>query len=172
MTPSPAIVVSLCALILTFYQAWASRRHNRLSVRPYIVSRWNKRKENEGTFLSYELINVGLGPAIVKEFTVTVPGFQRQNRSIPLIEELVAHVLVPGKIRYHLKKQSFPTAGYCIVAHETYLVGEVFLPTPSSNDEQHADSILQSIDLRLRYASFYGEVFRFPEEVHRHRAEE
>jgi hypothetical protein len=83
-----------------------------------------------------------------------------------LIEELVATVLVPGKIRYQLKKQSMPSPGFCFVPREPYVVGEVFLPKPSADDEQHANAILQSIILRLRYESFYGEGFCFPDNVH------
>lgn len=158
-----AFIVSLCALGLTIWQALASRRHNRLSVRPHIISRWGKRRENEGTYFTYELINVGLGPALVKEFSLAVPDFKRSNRSIPLIEELVAHILVPGKIRYQLKKQSMPSPGFCFVAREPYLLGEVFLPKPSADDEQHTDAILQAITLRLRYTSFYEEEFSFPD---------
>ena len=157
-----SFIVSLCAIGLTIWQALVSRRHNRLSVRPHIISRWGKRRENEGTYFTYELMNVGLGPAMVEEFSLNVPGFSRRDQSISLIEELLVHILVPGKIMYLLKKHSMPSPGFCFVPEEPYLVGEVFLPKPSTEDEQHSNAILQSIEIRLRYASFYGEHFVFP----------
>ena len=39
----PEMIIALCALGLTLYQAWLTRRHNRLAVMPHLD--WNRAKQ-------------------------------------------------------------------------------------------------------------------------------
>ena len=58
-----AIIFSLCALGLTFYQGTLSRRHNRLSLKPHLI--WKTSLVHKEDIAEFKVIfeNVGLGPA-------------------------------------------------------------------------------------------------------------
>lgn len=65
------IVVSLCAISLTVFQAASTRRHARLSVQPRLG--WSIDVSPDGT-VRYGLVNEGLGPAIITSLALTVDG--------------------------------------------------------------------------------------------------
>jgi hypothetical protein len=66
------IVVSLCAISLTVFQAAATRRHARLSVQPRVDLRIEL-NDSAGTVL-LSMVNVGFGPAIVTNVAFVVDG--------------------------------------------------------------------------------------------------
>ena len=55
-----AVVISLCAISLTVYQAMATRRHQRLGVQPRLEV--NVAASRDGGLVS-KLVNNGFGPA-------------------------------------------------------------------------------------------------------------
>ena len=65
------ILVSLCAISLTIFQAMATRHHQRLSVQPRLD--WNIEAGREGD-IAYSLVNNGVGPAVLKSLILTVDG--------------------------------------------------------------------------------------------------
>jgi len=61
-------VVAGCALGVTFWQGYLIRQHNRLSVRPMLATmERHDAKDNVG-YVSFELSNCGVGPAVIKNF--------------------------------------------------------------------------------------------------------
>jgi hypothetical protein len=65
------IVISLCAISLTIYQAYNTRRHTRLSVRPRLD--WSVQVDRHGE-VTYALVNDGFGPAVLTGITLLVDG--------------------------------------------------------------------------------------------------
>ena len=65
------VVISLCAISLTVFQAMATRRHQRLSVQPRLEV--NVAASRDGS-LVYTLVNNGFGPAVLKDVEFTVDG--------------------------------------------------------------------------------------------------
>lgn len=65
------IVLSLCAMSLTIYQASVMRRHQRLSVTPHLALNVSVTREGN---LVYTLANVGFGPAVLKDIAFTIDG--------------------------------------------------------------------------------------------------
>ncbi|MBP7002495.1 hypothetical protein [Amaricoccus sp.] len=57
------IVVSLCAISLTIYQAQATRRHNRLAVMPRVDVRFQV--DGDTGDIEMRMVDVGIGPAVV-----------------------------------------------------------------------------------------------------------
>ena len=55
------IIISLCAISLTIYQAYTTRRHTRLSVQPRLGWRSIDDRRRD----TYSLVNDGFGPAIL-----------------------------------------------------------------------------------------------------------
>jgi hypothetical protein len=65
------IVVSLCAIGLTVFQARATMRHMRLSVQPRLA--WNIAVARHGE-IGYSLRNDGFGPAVLQSLTLELDG--------------------------------------------------------------------------------------------------
>ena len=65
------IVVSVCAISLTIFQAYSTRRHARLSVQPRLD--WTVNLGPDGG-IAYRLVNVGFGPAILQELQLALDG--------------------------------------------------------------------------------------------------
>lgn len=60
----PAFITAICALLLTVYEIYATRKHNYLAVRPYIKFGWTAGPSEDGIWMK----NVGLGTAIITKF--------------------------------------------------------------------------------------------------------
>jgi hypothetical protein len=75
-------VVALCALGVTFWQGYLMRQHNKISVRPKLTATENYEDTDKARAISFELINSGFGPAIIKDFILVYDGEEvsRNNR--------------------------------------------------------------------------------------------
>jgi hypothetical protein len=65
------IVVSLCAISLTVFQAMATRRHMRLGVQPRLDVTLEL---GRGGDMTYRLVNDGFGPAVLKRLDYMLDG--------------------------------------------------------------------------------------------------
>lgn len=65
------IIVSLCAISLTVFQAVQARRHTRLSVQPRVE--WSVVIDDHGD-IDYSLVNNGFGPAILTSLDLRIDG--------------------------------------------------------------------------------------------------
>src|SRR5580704_10007812 len=73
-----SVVVAICAtfiavlsLVVSVYEARATRRHNRISVRPFLELRVGL---SQGDTAGLQLINAGLGPAAITRTMLTLDG--------------------------------------------------------------------------------------------------
>jgi predicted lysophospholipase L1 biosynthesis ABC-type transport system permease subunit len=57
-----ATVIAVLSLAVSVYEARATRRHDRISVRPHLALQANLR---QGSQAGLQLINAGLGPAAI-----------------------------------------------------------------------------------------------------------
>ncbi|HVL20555.1 MAG TPA: hypothetical protein VM422_06165, partial [Amaricoccus sp.] len=65
------LVISACAISLTIYQAYNTRRHTRLSVQPRLD--WTIDVTPDGG-INYSLLNNGFGPAILRSLNLRLDG--------------------------------------------------------------------------------------------------
>jgi hypothetical protein len=65
------IVISVCAISLTIFQAYSTRRHTRLSVQPRLD--WTVNLGPDGG-IAYSLVNDGFGPAILQSLNLELDG--------------------------------------------------------------------------------------------------
>jgi hypothetical protein len=63
-------VVALCALGVTFWQTHAVRKHNRLSVKPFLATTEGTHTQDNNGKVSFEIQNCGVGPALIKSFAL------------------------------------------------------------------------------------------------------
>jgi hypothetical protein len=151
-----SVVIALCALIFSFWQAAESREHNRLSLKPHLTT-WAQRQPDKGVF-DVELINSGLGPAIIKRFTFLLDGQPLGDGSNSKIEHELKRLFPSGSYEFGIS--SFEN-GYAMSSNERRTVFHVkFLKEPfpiASTVEQ----LLDRGDIEITYHSFYGEEFKY-----------
>lgn len=73
-----SVSIAMSALILTLYQIYSSRKHNFLAVLPYIKIGWTASNTDDGIWIT----NVGLGPAIINNYSMKLNGQPIDNRAL------------------------------------------------------------------------------------------
>ena len=158
-----SIIISTCALALTFYGLWATRRHNRLSVTPHLCSFFHKLMKEDGLYLTYDLNNNGIGPARITKFIL----FRDGKEVAKVQDELFEYV--DSVIKSHLKgrvgfriNHSFDF-GYDVSmkAGETLRIVEIFFPDVKQEQREAVLKTIIGLDARIEYESFYGQKFAF-----------
>lgn len=147
-------VIALSALGLTIWQATIIRYHNRLSVTPHLTT-WSHQDAANKRY-SVELLNNGIGPALVESFCICVDGQLLSGTGMEPIEKALK-ILFP-QYRY-ASSQSFVAKGYMMAEKEARnLVTIAFhgdkVPTPA--EVEHATNRAR---LLITYKSIYGHVF-------------
>ncbi len=145
-----AQVISLCALALTIYQAWMTRRHNRLSCRPHLTH-WTLTNFQKG-WVNISVSNNGLGPAIIRSLQLKIDGqIVKGNDSI--VFQNAAAELFPNRVREgnfgHVNREfSLPPDGKVVLA-------ELQFKEPYPTKEEFETALRRAV-LKIRYKSFYG----------------
>lgn len=142
-----AEIIALCALGLTIYQAIVARRHNVLSVQPY-VTEFNHRETSHGRgLLAFRLMNHGVGPAFITGFKILLDGKPVKN-----VDEALAEVLEDKKYNHSITRLG---EGYAMSAGEAkdILILEVPLGPDGSLDE--IEKRLDRFDVVVDYQSAY-----------------
>lgn len=140
-----AIFISTLALIITFWQGYVTRKHNMLSVRPYLGGHatWG-----EGGVYVLKVTNDGLGPAVITAGRVFCRGERIEGYGTAVIVK--AFQDIPG----------------CELIGQEFFHPEYVLPVGSSIEvcTVKYDSTVGDIDdylagllcLELEYRSVYG----------------
>ncbi len=80
ITAIGTVFIAFLALVSSLLQFWASRKHNKLSVRPLLVFDANYDPTVRGFGLL--VTNKGVGPAVISDFRVLVDG-KDETASVP-----------------------------------------------------------------------------------------
>jgi hypothetical protein len=136
-----AMVVALCALILSVMAGYATRKHARLSVRPLVTISGTVNEHGSG----WSLGNAGLGPALVRWFEVTVDG-----RAVRNWQEFVQAVGLPQAVQFRYWVPQRATAFPPQAPRELFWVQ----PGPA---DQALRSTKAKITIHMCYCSFYEE---------------
>lgn len=75
-----AIIVAICAVAISVWQGYETRKHNRLSTKPIILYEWEvKEGQKSGIYIQ----NNGLGPAVLTDIEFSYAGklIQRKDNS-------------------------------------------------------------------------------------------
>ncbi|MDD2762410.1 MAG: hypothetical protein PHE83_00390 [Opitutaceae bacterium] len=155
---SPEMVIALLAIVFAAYQAYLSRQHNRVSLRPSVGTdiRWHMK--DEGIELSYLLVNYGLGPARVASFDLLFGKEEFPSVTHAPIEEMIRKAC-GGSMDVNVEHSGMIQPGYCILAQREYLLLRAFFRGLKRGDESRIKSVLEPLDFRLVYESVYGEKF-------------
>lgn len=152
------IVISLCAVALTAYGLYATRRHNRLSVTPHLADYTNKSATNEGLVISYEVSNNGIGPAKIKTFALFREGKQFPKGKDDYVDSFVrAHL--GNRLKYDIRHSFNFGEDDSLKAGDTRHILNIFFPGAKSEDREKILGMFEGIAIRIEYESFYGEKF-------------
>ncbi|WP_405881878.1 hypothetical protein OG762_26605 [Streptomyces sp. NBC_01136] len=149
VTAGAATVIALGSLYVSIVQSRLSMRHNKQSVRPLLQQR--QIRDRVAHRAGIELINAGLGPAIVTRTLVyldgehigqwTRPTFERVLRQTPEDPEDVEKYALPG--------------GVVLLSGQSVFLLRL---TPFDRD-RHAgfgDLVLRRLRIEIHYESLYG----------------
>ncbi len=165
-----AVIIAAIAVLLSLWQIWATRRHNRLSVTPQLVHVINAEDTDEewGMFLR----NTGVGPAKIKKILIVVDGKEYSTDSSEDLE--LAIDLISKKLeRRHAEinprtdfNQIFPTTSFSrfsnnllLPAGEYQTLFSVKSSSPTVDEKRAFISVLDEIGVTSEYESLYGDKY-------------
>lgn len=144
-------VAAFAALGLALWEGTANRRHNRLTVRPWLRCDFSVHPER--TVAGISLANAGLGPAIFTDLQLMLDG-RPVPRSVEDMGMLAGRAGIKGKLAYGVVlPQELLPAGATLQLLE--VCPEAFAAFP----DQDLDAAFRRIGFHARYQSIYGEAF-------------
>jgi len=156
ITGISSTVIALCALVFSLWQGAQTKKHNRLSVRPHLTT-WIHRNSDKG-FYTVELINNGIGPAVIEDFVLKVDGKKISGDGTEPIEKALK-ILFPN-LSYH-SNHSYLATNYSMAPKERCVVVSVQFFGPQLPSPESVEHALNRGDLEISYKSFYEESFRY-----------
>jgi hypothetical protein len=139
-----ATVIAVLSLTVSVYEARATRRHDRISVRPFLELRVGF---SQGRTAGLQLINVGLGPAVITRAVLTLDGEPLGEFGEESVNLLRGQLLVrPAAVTF---RRTILAADY-----------DQFLLSVESFDRaghaEFADLLRHRLGMEICYESLYG----------------
>lgn len=147
-------IIAVCALVLSLFGIYATIRHNKLSVTPKLVRNTNRKRQDDGIIITFDLCNHGIGPAKIVRFDFFLDGKPFTAKWDPV--EALLEAGLGDKISYKILSQGCPGRDYCLIVGQNYRLAEVFLPGAKQSDEQRLNEIFSRMNFRVEYESLYG----------------
>jgi hypothetical protein len=162
LAENAGIIIALLAFFATFWQAYISRRHNRLSVIPNLTTWTHQDDHEDGHHLSVDLLNNGVGPANIKEFKVYVDGVQIAADEEDLIEQALRALF--SEYKFDLLHSSYFLPDYMMGAGEKRVLLHILFDRQSSPSREIVNQLMSKARLKIVYESIYQETKDFDTE--------
>ncbi|MDC5857447.1 hypothetical protein [Vibrio europaeus] len=153
-------VIALCALLFTVWQGVQTRKHNRISYKPHLTS-WSHKEQQKGVF-ALDIINNGLGPAVIKKFTISVDGEALDGKGPALVESAVRRIFADKRYSAHYE---FMGASYVMGAKDRCRVVVIKFEGTTVPTSDEVEQAIERARLEIHYESFYGDSFYFDSDV-------
>lgn len=143
--------VATIALISSVYQIFTTRRHNKLSVKPFL--NFNREVHHESKHYKIELVNNGIGPAIITSYSIY---FNSQPVTVDILSDEMKFgkiLELPGKTQFTV---DLPPKNYILSCNDKILLFEV--KTDPLFEISHND-IFSKIKIELKYESIYKQKY-------------
>jgi hypothetical protein len=139
-----ATVIAVLSLTVSVYEARATRRHNRISVRPFLELRAGLR---QGGKAGLQLINAGLGPAAITRTILTLDGVSLGEYGEESVNVLRGKLSVrPAAVTF--RKTILATD------YDQFLLS--IEPFDRTEHAEFADLLRHRLGLEIHYESLYG----------------
>ncbi len=150
-------IIALLALGISIWQGWQIRIHNKLSVRPHLTT-WINTDAKKG-YYTLELINNGIGPALIEEFLVKVDGKIISGQGSEPLEKALK-IILPSDLKY-TTLHGYISKGYSMTAKEKIIIVAIQFPKQSFPSLEFMNEAIKRTTLDIDYKSFYKEPFHF-----------
>jgi hypothetical protein len=139
-----ATVIAVLSLTVSVYEARVTRRHDRISVRPFLALRVGLR---QGQVAGLQLTNAGLGPAAITKTVLTLDGESLGEFSEVSVNELRSRLSIrPAAVTF--RKTILATD------YDQFLLSvDPFDPTEHA---EFADLVKHRLGMEIHYESLYG----------------
>lgn len=156
-----AEIIALCALFYTAFQAHATRKHNKLSVKPHITTFSHNYMSPGQVELTSELMNNGLGPAVIKSYKIFQDEIELEIQNSAQVGEKLKEIL-SGKTFDHTA--TIINHGYQVPAGEQRVIFSVTFPINESQTIEDFQEKLEGLSITIEYESIYGQRFKYDSE--------
>lgn len=153
-------LIALCALCFTIWQGFLTRKHNRISYKPHLTS-WSHKELQQGIF-ALDVINNGLGPAVIKEFTISVDGEAIEGKGSSLVESAIRKIFAGKRYTAHYE---FMGASYVMGAKDRCRVVVIKFEGTTIPTTNEVEQAIERTRLEINYESFYGDKFYFDSDI-------
>ena len=147
-------IIALCALSVSIWQCFETRKHNKLSVRPCLSLR--VMISRQAPYMGIQIENNGIGPAVIKKCTVYV---DKMPFTVDSYEDWVK---AGTAARIFSKKISFLTLPEGTVIKEGQGVSLIAYPKENQTEEgiKNIEEVLAyHLRAKVTYESIYKEKF-------------
>lgn len=151
-------LIATCAFALTIYEVYATRAHNKLSVRPLLDSNTARAWDDSGLTLSFTIRNVGVGPAIVRAVRFFYDG--EPAAATETIESLVRRSLASA-VAFRIRQHGLPGIGCGMPPGSEHCLVRIEFPKLVAAGEELVDARLDAIGIEIDYESLYGDKWTF-----------
>lgn len=139
-----ATVIAVLSLAVSVYEASATRRHDRISVRPFLELRVGLR---QGCMAGLQLINAGLGPAAITKTVLTLDGESLGEFSETSVNMLRSKLSIrPAAVTF---RKTILAADY-----DQFLLSVE--PFDRTEHAEFAELVRHRLGLEIHYESLYG----------------
>lgn len=153
-----AIIVAIFAFITSVCQAYFTRRHNKLSVKPILSVEFNLAYKNDDDF-GISLKNNGIGPAILKDLKVFVEGKLASNFSRDNWEKVFELIQIPKNWEPLISCTTIKP-DYSISAGDKKQLLKINKKGLETNTLEDMRNFLKKLKIQITYESIYGEQWK------------
>lgn len=157
ITALGSMVVGACALVFTIYQWRDARRHNRISLRPFINKGNRTETWPDRARMAISLTNNGLGPAVIKTFQIFYKGTTLAEPFAKKLETVMKGVIADGKCSSGALDFR---PGHIMPPGSTEELAWVSFSKAEGDDVDRVRRAIDCFDMLLEYESMYGEPTR------------
>lgn len=156
-----SMIVAVLALGVTVWQGLVTRRHNRLSVEPFLTWSVSRTFDEEGATFVFAIENRGIGPALTKACYFTVRGerFSNGTEGHDVVKALADAMLRPD-VRYHLGHHGLPGRSSAISPGQDFVVAKLTFPNAGPEELAAVEKKLEDVNFVVDYETIYGELRR------------
>lgn len=151
------VIVALSALLVGLYGVWATRQHNKMSVRPFLRGHWRTQRNNKLFELRYDLENDGIGPAFILDFDFSFDG---RDVDIQTSDDIGQFIQQAQKDNPAYGGFRVVEAGYGHSIKEGASLRVLKITCPHDDVDKLID-FMNKFGIKIRYRSIYGETLRF-----------
>lgn len=151
---NPAVTLASTALIFTLYQAYLTRRHNQLSVRPSI-SHNKGRTDDLKRHLSSWIISIknhGLGPAKILAIFLTYNGKLELTDSLTQMERHLSETF--NEIEILFSGKSIPKGSF-LSADEEHIIIDIQYVQGNDEEKLKIDKLFNNYSIYIVYRDLY-----------------